>query len=133
MDVIVNDDLPIASLAKGKFSRQSSVARARINMNEDDDDEKPTKPIIGTNQRGTIFIRWIDPAYKDHWVRVASVMNRGTYSVHQHCPVSKAHYIFTALGLRHLVVLGGGGRVVGILTRMNMIKDSIRERTGVAF
>jgi hypothetical protein len=40
--------------------------------------------------------------------------------------------MFTALGLRHLVVLGGlsGGEVVGMLTRVNLLEKSIDERTG---
>ena len=46
--------------------------------------------------------------------------------------VSKAHFLFTSLGLRHLIVLGGesGGQVVGIITRINLLRESIADRSG---
>ena len=125
--LIANDDLPLSSLSKGEFSHRNDD---KIDTKES---KAVTKPLIGTNHRGNLFIAWMDPAYKRHWVRVAAVMNRGTYTVNQHCPVSKAHAMFTALGLRHLIVLGAQGRVVGILTRINLLKESIQERTGVVF
>jgi H+/Cl- antiporter ClcA len=88
--------------------------------------------IVGTTKQGNVYLRWLDPECKRKWVSLGSVMNRGTYSVVGSCPVSKAHHLFTALGLRHLIVLGGqsGGEVVGILTRINLLKESIQERTG---
>lgn len=56
-------------------------------------------------------------------MNVASVMNRGTYCVGEECPLSKAHSLFTALGLRHIIVLGGenGGQVAGIVTRGDLL------------
>lgn len=88
--------------------------------------------IVGTNKQGNVYLRWLDPECKRKWVSLRSVMNRGTHCVTESCPVSKAHHLFTALGLRHLIVLGGhsGGEVVGILTRINLLKESIAERTG---
>jgi H+/Cl- antiporter ClcA len=88
--------------------------------------------IVGTNKHGNVYLRWLDPDCKRKWVSLGSVMNRGTYSVTETCPVSKARHLFTALGLRHLIVLGGksGGETVGILTRLNLLKESIQERTG---
>jgi len=46
--------------------------------------------------------------------------------------VSKAHFLFTNLGLRHLIVLGGetGGQVVGLITRINLLREYIEERMG---
>ena len=51
----------------------------------------------------------------------------------EYCPVSKAYLLFTSLGLRHLVVLGGktGGEVVGMLTREDLLPDYIKTRTGI--
>jgi hypothetical protein len=88
--------------------------------------------IVGTNKHGNVYVRWMDPDCKYKWVSLGSVMNRGTYSVMEFCPVSKARHLFTALGLRHLIVLGGksGGETVGILTRLNLLKESIEEQTG---
>lgn len=41
--------------------------------------------------------------------------------------------LFTSMGLRHVVVLGGesGGEVVGILSRANLLPDHIHECTGL--
>ena len=78
-----------------------------------------------------------------NWINVGAVMNLGTYTVTEFCPVSKAHYLFTALGLRHLIVLGnrsarssgrgsyGGGKVVGVITRINLLKEYIQEKSGI--
>lgn len=86
---------------------------------------------IATNPKGNVYVSWLNPEYRRKWVYIAAVLNRGTYCVHDHCPVSKAYKLFTALGLRHLIVLGGpsGGEVVGILTRINFLKESIESRT----
>lgn len=88
--------------------------------------------IVGTNASGNVYLRWLAPECKRKWVSLGSVMNRGTYCVTETCPISKAHRLFTALGLRHLIVLGGhsGGQVVGVLTRINLLKEYIQERTG---
>jgi CBS domain-containing protein len=87
---------------------------------------------VATNRKGNVYIRWLDPLHQPKWVNIAAVMNRGTYTVTEFCPVSKAHFLFTALGLRHLIVLGGssGGSVVGIITRINLLKCSLEDRTG---
>jgi len=87
--------------------------------------------VIGVNAKGNLFVEWLNPEYKSKYIHVGAVMNRGTYCVNEFCPVSKAHLIFTALGLRHLIVLGGptGGQVVGILTRINFLREYIEERT----
>ena len=64
-------------------------------------------------------------------VTLSSLMT-GCFSIHS--AVSKAHFLFTSLGLRHLIVLGGesGGKVVGVVTRINLLKEFVEERTGYA-
>jgi H+/Cl- antiporter ClcA len=86
---------------------------------------------VGTNAGGLVAVR-LNPTYATRWVNIAAVMNRGTYTVTEFCPVSKALNMFTALGLRHLVVLGGstGGSVVGILTRANLLPARIESLYG---
>jgi len=87
--------------------------------------------VVGLSRMGSVYVKELDPDCKRKFVHVAAVMNRGTYCVNDFCPVSKAYRMFTNLGLRHLVVLGGesGGEVVGILTRVNFLKEYIQERT----
>jgi hypothetical protein len=67
----------------------------------------------------------------------SSMHSRGSTSVSfklsEYCPVSIAYLLFTSLGLRHLVILGGtmGGEVVGVLTRENLLPAYIEARTGI--
>ena len=87
---------------------------------------------VGTNDEGQVAVR-INPKYAKKWVNIAAVMNVGTYTVPEFMPVSRALAMFTKLGLRHLVVLGGdtGGSVVGIVTRANLLPAHIESFYGV--
>mmetsp|Transcript_25938 Transcript_25938/g.39172 ORF Transcript_25938/g.39172 Transcript_25938/m.39172 type:complete len:874 (+) Transcript_25938:66-2687(+) len=88
---------------------------------------------IGLNTRGTrsaVRISWLHPDFHNKRVNLAAAMNRGTYCVLESCPISKAHSLFTSLGLRHLIVLGGGQNVVGLLTRANLVPSSIDQSLG---
>eukprot|EP00977_Amphora_coffeiformis_P014523 scaffold4079_cov167-Amphora_coffeaeformis.AAC.19 len=88
---------------------------------------------VNSNKHGNLFVSWLNPTYHNRYVNVADVMSRGTYCVPEYCPVSKAHFLFTSMGLRHLVVLGAetGGAVVGVLSRANFLRAHIQERTGL--
>ncbi|CAB9516755.1 Putative chloride channel-like protein CLC-g [Seminavis robusta] len=88
---------------------------------------------VAQNDEGLVYISWLNSDYAKHWVNIGAVMNRGVYVVTEFCPVSKAYQLFTSLGLRYLVVLGGetGGEVVGVLSRANLLPEYIKERTGV--
>ncbi len=61
-------------------------------------------------------------------VNVAAIMNRGAYTTLEGAPLSKTYSMFTSLGLRHLVVLGGGGKVAGIITRYNLLPETLEEK-----
>jgi hypothetical protein len=62
-----------------------------------------------------------------------TLLNFCFFQLREYCPVSNAYLLFTSLGLRHLVVLGGitGGEVVGVLTRENLLPEYIEARTGI--
>ena len=85
--------------------------------------------VVGVNKKGTVYIKWLPPGNRVKYVNLGAVMNRGTYCVTEFCPVSKALSMFTKLGLRHLVVVGGGGgsQVVGMITRINLLRQYIKE------
>ena len=53
--------------------------------------------------------------------------------VAEYMPVSKVYNLFLSMGLRHLVVLGGesGGEVVGIVSRENLLPETIHTCTGL--
>jgi CBS domain-containing protein len=80
-----------------------------------------------------VVISWLNPDYKDDVVDLEAVMNRGTYIVPEHFPLSKAYSLFTLVGLRWIVVVGGidGGTVVGLLTRESFLESYLKQKTGV--
>jgi CBS domain-containing protein len=82
---------------------------------------------------GNVVISWLNPANHDDVVNLEAVMNCGAYCVPEHFPVSKAYRMFTKLGLRWIVVVGGesGGEVVGILTRATLLNTHIYNQTGI--
>jgi len=84
---------------------------------------------VGRDRKNnTVVITWLNPDYKDDVIDLEAVMNRGTYIVPEHFPLSKAYSLFTLLGLRWIVVVGGidGGTVVGILTRESFLESYIK-------
>jgi H+/Cl- antiporter ClcA len=87
---------------------------------------------VGQDQEGKVVVTWLNPDFRNQYVNLAAVMNKGSYYVPDDFPVSKAHYLFTKLGLRWIVVLGGssGGEVVGVLTRSSFLRSHISEQTG---
>ena len=85
---------------------------------------------VNSNKRGNLFVSRLNPTYHNRYVNVADVMSRGTYCVPEFCPVSKAHFLFTSMGLRHIVG-ETGGTVVGLVSRANFLRAHIRDRTGV--
>ena len=64
-------------------------------------------------------------------VDIAAAMNCGARSVMERCPISQAYVLYATCGLRHLTVLGSGGRVSGIITRKNLDPDFLEEMTGI--
>ena len=85
--------------------------------------------VVGVNKKGTVYVKWLPPANRVKYLNLGAVMNRGTYCVTEFCPVSKALSMFTKLGLRHLVVVGGSGgsQVVGMITRINLLRQYIKD------
>ena len=60
-------------------------------------------------------------------------MNQGPHVVQTVCPVSRAYHLFITIGLRHLPVLDAEGKVVGILTRKDMLSLNAYEPTRAEF
>lgn len=79
-----------------------------------------------------VVISWLNPEFKDYVIDLEAVMNLGTYIVPEHFPLSKAYSLFTLLGLRWIVVVGGidNGTVVGLLTRESFLESYLKLKTG---
>lgn len=46
---------------------------------------------ITRNVRGHVSVSWYNHEFESHWVDLAAAANRGTYTVTEFCPVSKAY------------------------------------------
>jgi CBS domain-containing protein len=88
---------------------------------------------VGQDREGNVVISWLHPAHYDDVVNLEAVMNQGTFCVPEHFPVSSAYRLFTNLGLRWIVVVGGEtkGDAVGILTRATLLNSHIYNQTGI--
>ena len=84
-------------------------------------------------RNNVLVISWLNPAHENDVVDMEAVMNRGTHIVAEHSPLSKAYNLFTLLGLRWIVVVGGmdGSTVVGMLTRESFQESYLKMKTGV--
>jgi len=74
------------------------------------------------------LVIFLPPEDRVKMVNVAAIMNRGAYTTTEGSPLSKTYSMFTSLGLRHLVVLGSGGKVSGIITRQNLQSHTLEEK-----
>jgi len=81
---------------------------------------------------GGKLVIFLAASEKDKMVNIAAIMNRGAYNVIEGCPLSKTYSMFTALGLRHLVVLGSRGKVSGMITRHNLLSHNLEEKLNFA-
>eukprot|EP00934_Nitzschia_sp_Nitz4_P004113 Nitzschia sp. Nitz4//scaffold475_size5561//117//2954//NITZ4_009215-RA/size5561-processed-gene-0.5-mRNA-1//-1//CDS//3329552711//4103//frame0 len=125
------------------MKRIASTANNIIDSNQQEpnrmDEEPNAMPrefaSVGVDSFGNLIVTWLNPEFEKHYVDLSCVLNQGTYCVPEHLPVSKARLLFTNLGLRHVVVLGGpsGGEVVGMFTRANLMPSYIEAKTGVSF
>eukprot|EP00658_Telonema_sp_P-2_P031146 TRINITY_DN23376_c0_g1_i1.p1 TRINITY_DN23376_c0_g1~~TRINITY_DN23376_c0_g1_i1.p1 ORF type:complete len:898 (+),score=227.99 TRINITY_DN23376_c0_g1_i1:132-2825(+) len=67
------------------------------------------------------------------------IMNKAVVCVQQTCPVSTAYNLFCTMGLRHLVVVNPHHEVVGIITRVDLVRchrlvpdwDSLYDKSGI--
>eukprot|EP01062_Namystynia_karyoxenos_P081835 TRINITY_DN9083_c0_g1_i1.p1 TRINITY_DN9083_c0_g1~~TRINITY_DN9083_c0_g1_i1.p1 ORF type:complete len:1474 (+),score=353.66 TRINITY_DN9083_c0_g1_i1:75-4424(+) len=69
-----------------------------------------------------------DPIYKKE-LDFTHIVNTSTFTVPKNFCVSATYHLFRSMGLRHLVVTNAANQVVGIITRKDLIHQSIEERT----
>tara|TARA_B110000971_G_C19696320_1_gene357727 strand:+ start:107 stop:598 length:492 start_codon:yes stop_codon:yes gene_type:complete len=93
------------------------------------DDRYKSNALKAGTKAGIIVIEVSEESLNKH-VDIGAVMNLAPHVVLENCPLSRAYKLFSSLGLRHLVVLGGvsGGEIVGLVTRANLLEENIREK-----
>jgi len=89
------------------------------------------RAVVDIDVNNNVVVHLPDSA-RTQIVSVEAVMNRGAHVILEGCPLSKAFELFTKMGLRHLTVIGGveKGKVVGIITRENLLDENLEEATG---
>ena len=86
------------------------------------------KTVVKKGRDGRLLVS-LNPADYDKHVDIQAVMNQACHCVLENCPLSTTFKIFTVLGLRHLCVVGCMGKVVGIVTRSNLVSERIVKNT----
>ena len=83
--------------------------------------------LIGRTKLEALFAQAkLDGASKRHKIDLRPHYDHAPYTVHELLPLYRVSRLFMSMGLRHLCVLDGSSRVVGIITR----KDLARIPTG---
>ena len=59
---------------------------------------------------------------REQQLNIARFMNSAPVTVQRHCPGTRVHALFIALGLRHLCVVDGGNVAVGVITRKDVAR-----------
>ena len=63
---------------------------------------------------------------KEQWLDVRPYMDASYYVIKQSASVMRAHRHFRNMGMRHLVVIDGENKVVGIITRKDLLDKTLR-------
>ena len=111
VSLVGDDSLPLLSSVRKSFDQLDTSK-----LSERDHLAPQGFARVGEDEKGNVVITAFNRDFRDHYVNLAAVMNKGTYCVTEDFPVSKAHLLFTKLGLRWIVVLGGFSGGEGKLT-----------------
>ncbi|NXL89454.1 CLCC protein, partial [Alectura lathami] len=69
-----------------------------------------------------------DPRYQQLFINLEPYINRSAMSVQAHFSLQRTYIIFRTLGLRHLTVVDLQNRVVGVITRKDLMPAPLKER-----
>ena len=123
ISLLGDDSFPLLNSVNQNFKRLRPLQRAQQSIRI-----APTEfADIGQDEAGNVIVKALNPEYRNHYLNLGAVMNKGTYCVPDDFPVSKAYFLFVKLGLRWIVVIGGvgGGQVIGVLTRSSFLRSHI--------
>ncbi|XP_074879367.1 chloride channel protein C-like [Buteo buteo] len=69
-----------------------------------------------------------DPRYQQLFINLDPYINKSAMSVQAHFSLQRTYIIFRTLGLRHLTVVDRQNRVVGVITRKDLMPFPLEER-----
>ncbi|XP_062897788.1 chloride channel protein C-like [Mobula hypostoma] len=69
-----------------------------------------------------------DNRYKDYYINLKPYINQSAMTVHANFSLQRTYIIFRTLGLRHLTVVDLQNRVLGIITRKDLMGFRIEEK-----
>ncbi|XP_041045208.1 chloride channel protein C-like [Carcharodon carcharias] len=69
-----------------------------------------------------------DNRYEDHYVNLKPYINQSAMTVHANFSLQRTYIIFRTLGLRHLTVVDLRNRVLGIITRKDLMAFRLEEK-----
>ncbi|NWX04588.1 CLCD protein, partial [Caloenas nicobarica] len=69
-----------------------------------------------------------DPRYQQLFINLEPYINKSAMSVQAHFSLHRTYIIFRTLGLRHLTVVDPKNRVVGVITRKDLMPLLLEER-----
>ncbi|XP_025056823.1 chloride channel protein C-like isoform X2 [Alligator sinensis] len=70
-----------------------------------------------------------DPQYQQLFINLEPYINKSAVSVQAHFSLQRTYIIFRTLGLRHLTIVDLQNRVVGIITRKDLMPFQLEEST----
>ncbi|KAK9403319.1 chloride channel protein C-like [Crotalus adamanteus] len=71
-----------------------------------------------------------DPRYQQLFINLDPYVNKSAVSVQAHFSLQRTYIIFRSLGLRHLTVVDLQNKVVGIITRKDLISFQVEKKLG---
>uniref|UniRef100_A0A8V0XP60 Chloride channel protein n=1 Tax=Gallus gallus TaxID=9031 RepID=A0A8V0XP60_CHICK len=83
---------------------------------------KPSRLAVLLNRYTT------DPRYQQLFINLEPYINKSAMSVQAHFSLQRTYIIFRTLGLRHLTVVDLQNRVVGVITRKDLMPLPLEER-----
>ncbi|XP_075350739.1 chloride channel protein D-like isoform X3 [Mycteria americana] len=69
-----------------------------------------------------------DPRYQQLFINLEPYINKSAMSIQAHFSLQRTYIIFRTLGLRHLTVVDPQNRVVGVITRKDLMPFPLEER-----
>ncbi|KAG0554790.1 hypothetical protein KC19_12G119300 [Ceratodon purpureus] len=124
--LILRSYLLVLLQAKSDFQQNPAPEDARGRMNHRYDVTDFTKPV--SSKGLSIYEIDISPVEMEMYIDLQPFVNPAPYMVPEDMSLTKVHYLFRQLGLRHICVVPRPSQVVGVITRKDLLPEVLEER-----